>query len=78
MQTVTVGQKYQIVIPKEVRKKEKTIKPGTKVVVHGNGNGTVTIKTVSQNWLEESYGAMKEAWKDINPIAELEKMRNEW
>lgn len=78
MQQVTVGPKYQIVIPKEVRKKIKTLKPGSKVTVHQVDEDTITIKTSPINWVERTYGMMSEAWKDIDPIKELEKMRNEW
>jgi AbrB family looped-hinge helix DNA binding protein len=34
MQTVTIGTKNQIVLPKEVRKKIKGLKPGSKVMVY--------------------------------------------
>lgn len=78
MQQVTVGTKYQIVIPKEVRKKIKGIKPGAKVVVYPNGKNTVTIKAEEKSWVERTRGIAKDAWKDIDPIKELEKMRDEW
>ena len=78
MQTVTVGTKYQIVIPKEVRKKVKGLKPGAKVNVQAVDEETVKVKANPKSWVEESYGFMKDAWKDIDPIAELEKMRDEW
>lgn len=78
MQLVTVGTKYQIVIPKEVRKKIKGIKPGAKVVVYPNGKNTVTIKAEEKSWVERTRGIAKDAWKDIDPIKELEKMRDEW
>lgn len=70
MQLVTVGSKYQIVIPKEVRKKNKGIKP--------TGENTITVKPRHKLWSDESYGFMKEAWKDIDPAIETEKMRDEW
>lgn len=78
MQLVTVGPKYQIVIPKEVRKKIKGIKPGSQVFVRSVDDSTITVKTAPQDWVKESYGFMKDAWKDINPIAEIERMRDEW
>ena len=78
MQQVTVGTKYQIVIPKEVRKRIKGIKPGAKVNVYPNGKNTVTIKIEEKSWVERTRGIAKEAWKDIDPIKELEKMRDEW
>lgn len=78
MQQVTVGSKYQIVIPKAVRKKIKGLKPGVKVQVKSVNEDTISITTDPLNWIERTYGMMTEAWKDIDTIAELEKMRNEW
>lgn len=78
MQQVTIGTKYQIVIPKEVRKKLKTIKPGNKVHVYPIDEDTVEIKVSKQNWSDENYGALKKYWQGIDPIAEVEKMRDEW
>ena len=79
MQLVTVGTKYQIVIPKEVRKKIKNLKPGKKVGVYTAKNEQfITIDPDPQSWVERTYGMMKNAWKDIDPIAEIEEMKNEW
>lgn len=78
MQTVTVGSKYQVVIPKEVRKKIKGIMPGSKVKISAEGNQTVKIQTQKKNWSDQNYGAFRKYWKGIDPIAEVEKMRNEW
>ncbi|OGM32442.1 hypothetical protein A2803_03135 [Candidatus Woesebacteria bacterium RIFCSPHIGHO2_01_FULL_44_21] len=77
MQTVTVGPKYQVVIPKEVREKLKGVKAGSKVSVSVQ-KGSVVMKPVKGDWIKKTYGSMKEAWKDIDPIAELNKMRDEW
>jgi len=78
MQTVTIGTKNQIVIPKEVRKKIKGLKPGSKVMVYPIDDTTVQIKLSDKNWVERTSGIAKDAWKDIDPIKELEKMRDEW
>lgn len=78
MQTVTIGTKNQIVLPKEVRKKIKGLKPGKKVMVYPIDKDTVGIKVSDKSWVERSYGIAKDAWKDIDPIKELEKMRKEW
>lgn len=78
MQQVTIGTKYQIVIPKEVREKTKGIKPGAKVSISSVNKDTVTIKTDPTRWVERTSGMMTEAWKGIDPIAEVEKGRNEW
>lgn len=78
MQQITIGTKNQIVIPKEIRKKIKDFKPGAMVSVYYRGNNEVVIKVEPKNWATESIGIAKDAWKNIDPIAELEKMRNEW
>lgn len=78
MYQVTVGSKYQIVIPKEIRKKMRGIRPGSKVGLYPVDRETVSIKVPEKNWAEESYGFMKDAWKGIDPIKEVEKMRDEW
>ncbi len=78
MQQVTVGTKYQIVIPKEVRKMVKGLKPGSKVSVNVSDQNTLTVKTDPQDWLKRTKGIMTEAWKGLDTTAELEKMRNEW
>lgn len=78
MQQVTVGPKYQIVIPKEVREKLNGLTPGAKVMVGKVNKDTITIKTNPKNWVERTRGMMTKAWKDIDPIAELEKGRDEW
>ncbi|KKR57555.1 hypothetical protein A2W45_01730 [Candidatus Curtissbacteria bacterium RIFCSPHIGHO2_12_41_11] len=78
MQQVTVGTKYQVVIPKEVRKKIKGISPGSKVTISSINEDTVTIKTDPTAWVDRLYGMMTEAWKGIDPIREVKKMRNEW
>ena len=78
MLQVTVGPKYQIVIPKKVREKVKGIKPGYKVTVKSLDGQTVAIKTEGQNWLEKTRGMMKEAWKDTDTTKYLSKLRDEW
>ncbi|MBI2430767.1 MAG: AbrB/MazE/SpoVT family DNA-binding domain-containing protein [Candidatus Levybacteria bacterium] len=78
MQQVTIGSKYQIVLPKEVRKKLKAIRPGNKVHVYPIDEETLEVKVSKQNWSDENYGALKKYWKGIDPIAEVEKMRDEW
>lgn len=77
MQLVTVGSKYQIVIPKEVRKKVKGIIPGAKVAVSVSKN-KLEVSPESGNWVERTRGMMTEAWKGIDPAAEIDKMRDEW
>lgn len=78
MQLVTVGTKYQIVIPKEVRKKLKGLKPGNKVGLQAVDETTVTIKSEPKSWVERTRGIAKDAWKGIDTTKYLEELRNEW
>ncbi len=77
MLQVTVGTKYQIVIPKEIRRK-RSIKPGSKVNIIEDKQGKITLEPVQKTWVERTAGMMTEAWKNIDPVEELEKMKNEW
>lgn len=78
MQQVTVGPKYQIVIPRKVRKEVKAIKPGAKVMIGKVNGDTITIKANPKNWLERTRGMMKDAWKGIDTTKYLDDLRNEW
>ena len=78
MQQVTIGTKNQIVIPKDIRQKIKGLQSGRKVLIYPLDEETVAIKVSLKTWLDSSYGAMKKAWDKIDPIREVEKMRNEW
>lgn len=78
MQQVTIGSKNQIVIPKEVRRRIKNLKPGRKVKIYALNQDSLIIKADTKSWLEGSYGLMKKAWKSINPIKELNHLRKEW
>lgn len=78
MQQATVGSKYQIVIPKDVRRKIKDLNPGDSVKVYTEDDQTITIKVTPKDWLERTRGIAKEAWKDIDTTQYLEDLRNEW
>lgn len=72
----TVGSKYQIVIPKAIRK-ELTIKPGDKLDINIDKEGTIYLTVLQKNWSDQNFGALKKIWKGINMIKEVEKIRNE-
>lgn len=78
MKQITIGTKNQIVIPKEIRQKITGLKPGRKVKVYYLDNDTVAIKVAASSWLESSYGAMKKPWSSVNPLVEINKLRDEW
>lgn len=75
MQLVTIGPKYQIVIPKEVRKQLKGIKPGNKVDVRVDKN-IISVKPVTINWTDLNYGKYKKYLKGAD--LEVKEMSDEW
>lgn len=78
MEHVTVGSKYQIVIPKEVRRRVRGLHPGTKVVVGMIKADTITVKKVRKNWVAQTRGLARRAWSAIDTTKHLEELRNEW
>ena len=47
-------------------------------MVDAKDSETLTVKVSKKNWVNETYGSMRKYWKGIDPIKELEKMRDEW
>lgn len=72
----TIGTKYQIVIPKEIRQQLK-IKPGSKLNVDALDEQTIELRVVPKNWSDQNYGALKKYWQGIDMTEEVEKIRNE-
>ena len=71
---VTVSNKYQVVIPKAVRK-QLQIKPGQKVNVSRQKDGKIVIDTSSV--VEKYAGSLTGVWgKD--PDRYIRKLRDEW
>lgn len=74
---MTLSDKYQVVIPKELRRKHH-LKPGQKVHVVENKAGDIVIKTSPE--IGELYGALanKKLWGD-DPAVSIRKTRDdEW
>lgn len=80
MQLVTVGQKYQVVIPKEARVIAQRIKPGRKIVVTPLDEWSVNLKVkpTTEEWAEATLGMDKESWRGVDSTKYLDKLRNEW
>ncbi len=72
----TLGSKYQVVIPKEIRK-ELNLKPGDKIGFKSKDKSTIILIPIKANWAEKSHGALKKYWKGIDMIKEVEKIRSE-
>ena len=72
----TIGSKYQMVIPKDIRQ-ALNLKPGDKLYIDTDEEDTITLTVSPKNWAEQNFGALKKYWKGINMIEEVEKVRNE-
>lgn len=79
LQTI-VSTKYQVVIPKEARKKIK-IKPGQRMNVHVAGGQVILspsqIKT-EWKWPEDYLKKLKNPWAGVDSEEYLKKERNSW
>lgn len=76
--TVTIGPKYQVVIPKEVRQRCANFRKGARVRVYPLDDATLAIKLEDGNWAESQYGVLEDYWKGIDVAKELKKTRDEW
>jgi len=74
MATVTISSKYQIVIPKELRRELK-FKPGQKLRMRKNKAGGIIIEPNSI--VDQYYGSMKGAW-GVDSDKYLRELRDEW
>jgi len=74
--TVKVSSKYQIVIPREVRKKIN-LKSGDKLIIKAN-NDKIIIYPHPKNYTKYSLGLGKEIWKDIDATEYIKKERETW
>lgn len=70
-----ISTKYQVVIPKEVRRKIK-VKPGQKLSV-STSEGRI-ILTPQKKWPEDYYKELRGLWKDVDVDVYLEEERNSW
>ena len=74
MTIAKLSSKNQIVLPKEVRKKIKGLKPGKKVLVYPLSNTSVAIKVEEKSWTQATSGIMKNAWKGIDTTKYLNNL----
>ncbi len=75
---VTIGPKYQVVIPKALRNKHRQFAKGARVHLYPLDNKTIALHVEDDNWAKNQYGALKDIWEGINVEKELKKLRNEW
>lgn len=76
MKTTLVSDKYQVVIPKEIREK-LAIKRGQKLVAHVLDSYLV-MHVQTSNYTKKLKGLGKSLWKNIDPIEYIRKEREQW
>lgn len=74
MSSSTISSKYQVVIPKAVRRQHR-IKPGQRVYWSANKAGQLVMDTSSR--FEKLYGSMRGAWGE-DSVKYLTDLRDEW
>ena len=76
--TMTISPKYQVVIPREVRKIIK-IKPNEKVSVDvGEDGQSIVIRPAIKNWAKHMRGLGKEIWQKIDVEKYIKEERDAW
>ena len=76
MQTAKVSEKYQIVVPKQVRE-ELGLQPGDRLLISVEGNRAV-LRLQPRNYADHMRGLHKEIWQGIEPTDYLREERNSW
>lgn len=81
MQTQTiVSTKYQVVIPRAIRKKIQ-IKPGQKMNVNMSGNQIILSSSIARTkleWPKDHLKKLKDPWKNTDRKQYLNEERNSW
>lgn len=77
-QTVIIGPKSQVVIPKSVRIIASELTPSKKVVVRALNSYSVIVEVPMKDWVGETYGMHKKIWDGIDATEYIRKLRDEW
>lgn len=80
MTQAIISTKYQVVIPRAVRRKIR-VKPGEKMNVDVSGHQIILTPAVSNDKLEWPDGYIKKLgglWKNIDVEKYIEEERNSW
>lgn len=73
---ITIGERYQAVIPKKVREIAKKMKAGARATVVAIDERTVMVSVKPKDWVKETYGMFKGMWKgDATKL--IRKLRDE-
>jgi AbrB family looped-hinge helix DNA binding protein len=79
-ETVKVNSKYQIVIPKAVRKLMTELKPGVEVSMRPTATNKIELSVVEGDadaWLKKYSGIAKNIWGN-DSTEWLKKQRQDW
>jgi len=75
-ETVRVSRKYQVVIPKQVRK-ALNINQGDELVVSVK-DGQILMKPKPKSYTDYMRGLHKEVWRDVEAADYVEEERKTW
>lgn len=73
---VKVGPKFQVVIPRSIRRKVPLV-PRKEVLVE-EVNGAIIILPEPKSFTEFMFGLGKDAWEGIDPRSYVKKERANW
>lgn len=76
MNVTTVSDKYQIVIPKQIREK-LAIKQRQKLVSYIVGSHLV-LSPQNDSYAEKLAGLGKKLWQNIDPVEYIRRERQQW
>ena len=76
MSETTISPKYQVVIPKEVRRK-LNIKEGQRLQVYPVGD-SIVMSPKPKSYSEKMLGLGKDLWKGIDPLEYIRQERADW
>jgi len=76
--TVTISAKYQVVIPREIRKLIK-IKPNEEVDISVDKKGeTILVKPKKGNWTKYMKALDQKTWQGVDVDKYIEEERKAW
>lgn len=78
MAKTKMSSKYQVVIPKAVRKKAGLIDGQVLDVYPLEGGGVVLMPKVDMQWPDDYVVALKDVWKDIDVAEYIRNERDSW
>lgn len=76
MAKTTISQKYQVVIPKEIRQKVQ-VKEGQELHVYSLGN-SILMSPSPISYSKKMLGLGQDVWKNIDPLEYIQHERAGW